>query len=186
MNTAARRQTGAQTLTAKSVAERMYDEARGDLKRAEDMIVNYISSMSGTTPAFAVEFIRRGARSMLNEIGQTARYRIEAAQHTKIPHTINEGTRAAIRRAQRLGQIVTETLFDMPYKWNGVDVKLGDLTGEQVIEIGNQQLARGSTMVREGRWLIRAGALAGDKVMRAALTADELAKIKAEAEGMSV
>lgn len=183
MNVAARRLTGATSLTARSVTERMYDEARGDLNAAVEKISNYVSNF----PTIADEFVRIGARSLLNEVGQKERKRIDTAQSgTKTPHTANAGTLAAIRRAQRQGLVITETLFDMPFKWQGVDTKLGDLSGTQVVEIGNGFLGQGVDMVRKGRWLIRAGERAGSETMRAALTAADLAKIKAEAEGMTV
>jgi Ethanolamine utilization protein EutJ (predicted chaperonin) len=162
----------------------MYDEAKGDLNAAVEKISNYVANF----PTIADEFVRIGARSLLNEVGQKERKRIETAQScgTKTPHTMSPAVHAAQRRAQRQGLIVTETLFDMPFKWQGVDTKLGDLSGTQVVEIGNGFLGQGVDMVRKGRWLISAGERAGSKTMRAALTAADLAKIKAEAEGMTV
>lgn len=185
MNASQRRHaTGAQASTARRIADRMYHEAKGDLARATDMVANYVSKF----PILADELVRLGARSLLNEIGQLERKRIETAVsvQTKKPHTMNPGVHAAVRRAVKLGQIVEETFFDMPFKWNGVDTKLGDLTGDQVVEIGNGFLGQGTDMVRKGKWLIAAGSRAGERKMRAALTAQELAKIKAEAERMTV
>jgi len=178
----ARRATAGHALTARSIAVRMHDEAKGDLARACDMVANYVKQF----PILTDELVRLGARSLLNEIGQLERKRIESVvsdrTSPKKPHTMSSAVMAAQRRAVMSGQLVEETLFDMPFKWQGVDTKLGDLTGEQVVEIGGGFLGQGTDMVRKGKWLIAAGQRAGGKLMRAALTAADLQKIKAEAE----
>jgi len=155
----------------------MYDEAQGDLNRATEMVANYVANF----PRLTDELVRYAARGMLNEIGQAKRYQITHVAATAADKRMTPAEKASQRRAISSGAIIIETLYDMPYKVNGVDTPLGNMTGAEVEVEGQRFLGQGTKMVREGRWLLAVAAKAGERKVRDAIKIKELLRLKAEA-----
>lgn len=178
MNAHARHVTGAQALSVRGVVQMMYDDANGDLTKATDMVASYVAGY----PRLITEMVRYAARSMLNEIGQAKRYQIVGAHDGRDYSRMTPAVKAAQQRALASGAIIRETFYDLPYKVNGVDTKLGDMTGAEVEAEGQRLLGCGTKMVRDGRWLISVAAKVGTKRVRDAIKIKDLARLKAEAD----
>lgn len=191
MPSTAKHVNGARDVSPSTVVQRMYDEARGDLNRAAEMTVNYVDNM----PSLRKEFIRIAARQLLGQIGVVERRAIEreiSCTHDKVkpfksaPYRMDAGTRAAQARMRQRGNNHFSALFDMKFKVNGVDTRLGDMTGQQAIAEGSAILAVATKSVRTGRFLINVGNAAGGKRVQDAVSTDEIARIKAEADGETI
>ena len=187
MNAPLRHVSGARDITIQSVAQRMFDEAGGDLTAATDKMVNFVSMSQRLTD----DLLRIGARKLLNEIAPMQRRAIErqfaATSDTiqpfaKAPYRMNEGTRRAQERIRSLGRHHREALLDMPYTIDGHTRPLREWTGTVIAEHGETELSKGITAVKNARFLIAVGKAAGPARVGDALSASDIARLKEQSE----
>ena len=64
MNSHARQVTGSKPISLQTIARQMFDESHGDLAKATEKMVNYVTNL----PRLSDELLRIGARTLINSI----------------------------------------------------------------------------------------------------------------------
>lgn len=171
----------AQPVTVATLARQMLTEANGDLTKATDKLVGYVSNF----PALADEILRIGARKLINEVPVMDRKAATAPDgdrpFIRAPHRMNAGARAAKERLVKRAVHLRNSLLSMPYVINGMSKPLGDWLGVEIEAYGETQLMAGTTQIRNARFAIAVGRAAGHKKIGYALKEDDIARMHEEA-----
>ncbi len=179
--TAARKHVyGARDATPQSIAERMLNEADGDLRSAAEKMFNYVSGL----PRLRDEVLRAGCRKFLNECvgSERAQQRREYSGSMAKPFRMNAATLRAQERARSVGRHHNSALLNMVYIIDGKRKRLRDCTGDEMVAYGEVELLKGASAVRNARFAIAIGRLAGERIIGDAVTDDEAARLQAEAQ----
>ncbi|MBZ9943493.1 hypothetical protein LB533_20615 [Mesorhizobium sp. BR1-1-13] len=163
MNAYARHVTGAKALTLQSLARQMLDEAGGDLSAAATKLANYASNIA----RYKDELLLIGARKLINEVPQTQRAGIlrehGGTAFAKAPHRMNDAAKATQARMRMAGRTIKSALMDLPFTIGGAVKALREWTGGEVLAHGEVELSKGTSAVRNARFLVAVGRAAGDK-----------------------
>ncbi|WP_031200386.1 hypothetical protein [Mesorhizobium sp. LSHC414A00] len=187
MNAHARHVTGAKAVSVQTLARQMLAEASGDLNKATDKFVGYLSNF----PRLAEEVLRIGARKLINEVPQVERkaetMRVSVGQpFAKAPHRMNDGALRAKERLLKRGGHFKSALLGMPFVINGISKPLSEWVGTEIAAYGETQLMAGATQIRNARFAIAVGNAAGNKKIGFALKEDDVARLREEAMSSSV
>ena len=174
--------TAAKAVTVQTLARQMLDEAGGDLGKATDKLVGYISNF----PRLTEEVLRIGARKLINEVPQVDRRAATMSDNgnkpfASAPHRMNDGALRAKERLLKRGGHLKNTLLAMPFVIGSISKPLGEWVGTEIEAYGETQLLSGATQVRNARFAIAVGRAAGNKKIGYALKEEEVAQLRAEA-----
>lgn len=185
MNARVRHVTAAKSISLQTVARQMFEESNGDLTKATEKMANYCENF----PRLSAELLRVGARTLLNSIPTTDRKAAAAARGESetasfvmsVPHRMNEATKAAQARIARLGRTSQNAILNDKYTIGSICKPLRDWLGTEILEHGQKQLLAGQTAVRNARFLISIGELAGDALVGDKVDEASAAQLKAQA-----
>jgi hypothetical protein len=158
--------TGAKALTIQGLARQMLDEANGDTAAATIKLANYACNIA----SYREELLLIGARKLINEVPQTVRAGIlrdygagVGAAFRKAPHRMNDAAKATQARMKMAGITIKSALMELPFTIGGAVKALREWTGVEVAAHGEVELSKGSSSVRNARFLVAVGRAAGDK-----------------------
>lgn len=191
MNTAARRITGAKPLSLQAVAQRLLEEADGDMNSAAIKLANYASNIN----SYRDELLLIGARKLLNEVPQVQRAAVmreytstsyAKPAFARAPHRMSEGAKLAQERMRNSSGLMKSILFELKYTIGGITRPLREWTGTEIAAHAEIELTKGQTAVRNARFLIAVGRSAGAEKVGHAIDAASLERMKAEADASEV
>lgn len=188
MTAAARRVTGSKPISLQTIARQMFDESHGDLAKATEKMVNYVTNL----PRLSDELLRIGARTLINSIpivdrkacaaerGETASTFAQA-----VPFRMNEATKKAQARIRGLGAASRNAILNDLYTIGSICKPLREWLGTEIAEHGQRQLLAGQTAVRNANFLIAVGEAAGDEKIGDKLDEATVTAMKAKAYEMA-
>lgn len=164
-------------LPISEIARNMLEESGGDMNAATEKLANYAENFA----SYRGELLRIAARKLLHEVVQSSRQAIlrEDASFNAAPYRMTEGAKAAQARLRMAGPAIKSALLELEFSIGGIVKPLREWTGSEIIPHAEIELAKGTTAVRNARFLLQVGHAAGENKV-GALPAKDVERMYAE------